>query len=285
VQARSQTQLAVSTGAGWYLIGASPDLRAQILADAELQPRATNQGVARETPITGVILTGADVDAVAGLLHLREFQPMQIHATDSIIRILTDQNSIFGALQQSPNQAAWIRVRPGEAFPVAAPIASSSREQKNAEICCELLPLDGDFPAYVTRAARLRVARNEAVSGVILESASGKKLAFLPSVARLDNSWRTRLESCDVLLFDGTFWSDDELVRIRGEGKTATEMGHIPISGKGGSLAALANLRHPRKMFIHINNTNPILDPESAEHHEVIQAGWEIADDRMEFEL
>jgi pyrroloquinoline quinone biosynthesis protein B len=268
----------------WCLFNASPDLRSQILLDPDLQPRGGSKRPVRATPISSIVLTSADVDCIAGLLHLREFQPLHIYAPDSIIRILTEENCVFRALQQVPDQITWHRVRQAEKFRPMTTGAGEKPVKPDSDFCCQFFSAGGDFPAYVPEEHRPGLSREEAVSGVFLESA-GRRLAFIPSVTRLDDSWLSRLESCDVLLWDGTFWSDDELFRVRGAGKTASEMGHLPIGGRKGSLAALSHLRRPRKMLIHMNNTNPILDPGSAERKEVLSAGWEIAEDRMEIEL
>jgi pyrroloquinoline quinone biosynthesis protein B len=125
----------------------------------------------------------------------------------------------------------------------------------------------------------------EALLGLILESSSGKRLAYLPAVPAIDDTLMQRLESADLLLFDGTFWSDDELIPVQGGGATAHEMGHVPVSGAAGSLQKLAGLRRPRKMFIHINNTNPMLDESGPQYREVRNAGWQIAEDKSSFDL
>jgi pyrroloquinoline quinone biosynthesis protein B len=279
---RSQTQVAVShTGNSWCLLNASPDLRSQILNSPELQPRQ-GEGT-RDSPIASVAITGADVDQVAGLLHLREFQPLQIYATESVRRILTDGNSIFRALQQVPNQAAWRDLPANRKFQLACGDAPSDGFR------CESFSIAGDFPAYASGTAGSSASApgksEEAVLGLILESASEKKLAYMPNVAKLEDAWLPRLDACDILLFDGTFWDDDELIRIRGEGKSAREMGHIPISGAEASLERFSKLTHPRKIFIHVNNTNPILDEDSRERQQVAAAGWEIAEDGWDLEL
>ncbi len=279
---RSQTQVAISqTGKCWCLLNASPDLRSQILNSPELQPRA-GQGT-RDSPIACVAITGADVDQVAGLLHLREFQPLQIYATGSVRRILIEENPIFRALQQVPNQAAWRELPANQEFQL------DCGDARCDGFLSESISIAGDFPGYasgITNSTAVRVRKNdEAVEGLILASTAGKKLAYMPNVAKLEDSWLPRLDACQTLLFDGTFWDDDELIRIRGEGKSAREMGHIPISGPEGSLERLAKLTHPRKIYIHVNNTNPILDEDSRERQRVAAAGWEIAEDGWDFEL
>ena len=121
--------------------------------------------------------------------------------------------------------------------------------------------------------------------GLILESSAGGRLAYMPAVPAIDESLLERLESVDLVLFDGTFWSDDELIRVQGSGATAREMGHVPVSGRDGSLCQLAGLRRPRKVFIHVNNTNPMLDESSPEYRDVRAAGWEVAEDGWSFDL
>ena len=121
--------------------------------------------------------------------------------------------------------------------------------------------------------------------GLIVESPSGKRLAYMPAVPQIRRELLKELESADVLLFDGTFWSDDELIRIQGCGQTARQMGHVPVSSAEGSLAQLAQLRRPRKIYVHINNTNPMLNEAGPEYRQVRDAGWEIAEDGWQFDL
>jgi pyrroloquinoline quinone biosynthesis protein B len=273
---RTQSQIALTgNGTQWCLLNASPDLRAQILANPELQPNAR----LRESPIMAVVLTSADVDHVAGLLHLREFQPLRIFSTESVARILTEDNTIFRALQRGPEQVSWQRICPGEGFEL------ESAPDSDTGIRCEPLALPGDFPTYAGRDRRSARVAGEAVLGLVVESSDGRRMIFMPGVAELDDSLLAQLESCDDLLFDGTFWSEDELIRILGNGPTASEMGHMPISGPKGSLARLGYVKRPRKIFIHVNNTNPILDEESPERGEVVAAGWEVAEDGWEIRL
>jgi pyrroloquinoline quinone biosynthesis protein B len=145
-------------------------------------------------------------------------------------------------------------------------------------------PFKVTFPGHVTpdRAAQLDDA--DAVVGLFIEH-GGKRLAFFPGVQSITHELLKRFESCDVLLFDGTFWSNDELIKIQGQGKTAREMGHLPVGDADGALQQLSSLTHPRKIFIHINNTNPMLDESSAEHRKMLDAGWELAADGMEILL
>jgi len=150
---------------------------------------------------------------------------------------------------------------------------------------CEPLILGSRYPAYVAQARAATLSSSEALLGLILESDSSGRLAFMPVVPRLDDALLEQLESTDVLFFDGTFWSDDELIRVRGGGQTAREMGHVPVSSQDGSLNSLAALRRPRKIFLHVNNTNPILNEAGPEFRAVREAGWEVAEDGWQFEL
>ena len=275
-KARSQTQVAISADANsWFLLGASPDLRAQIEATAELHPR---QGL-RQSPIAGAVLANADVDHVLGLLLLRELQPLRVHATKSICGILTEDNSMFAMLQRVPNQVTWTDFVPGTAFP----LLNAARE--DSKLRCRALSLATHFPAYVSKHRQAELNAAESSLGFIVESPTGKRLAYMPAVPRIDAALLKEFENADVLLFDGTFWSDDELIRIQGSGQTALQMGHVPVSSTEGSLAQLAQLQRPRKIYVHINNTNPMLDESGAEYAQVREAGWEIAEDGWQFEI
>jgi pyrroloquinoline quinone biosynthesis protein B len=268
--ARTQAQLAwEGSGGEWTLLNASPDLRVQIEATAELWPQKTN----RDSPIRDVVLTSAEVDQVLGLLLLREFHSFRVHATSSVRKILVEDNSLFGVLKRIPDQVVWNDI------PLDLPFHAGGAR-------LEVLPLPGSFPGFVSAARVAGFNPLEAVIGLCISPESGgKTLAFLPGTACVSDSLLERLEACDVMLFDGTFWSDDEPSRIPGVTRTARQMGHLPISGAGGSLERMAHLRCPRKIFIHINNTNPILDEESAEFRMVGEAGWEVARDGMEMIL
>jgi len=274
-KARTQTQVAVShQGGSWFLLGASPDLRTQIEATPELHPRDGG----RQSPIAGVVLASADLDHVLGLLLLRELQPLRIYASASILRILREENSMFRMLNRAPNQAVWSEIRPRQKFPLL------SAEGVDSGLRCESLILGSHYPAYIAQ-ERTSFSPSEALLGLILESDSGGRLAFMPAVPRLDDALLEQLESTDALLFDGTFWSDDELIRVQGGGQTAREMGHVPVSSQDGSLSSLAALRRPRKIFLHVNNTNPILNETGPEFRAVREAGWEVAEDGWQFEL
>jgi pyrroloquinoline quinone biosynthesis protein B len=251
------------------LLNASPDLRFQIEATRDLWP----QEGTRHSPIRDVIVPSAEVDQTLGLLLLREFHSFRIHTTSSIRRILTEDNSIFGVLARFAGQVSWNDIPLDQAFS-----AGGAR--------LEVLSLPGTFPGFVSPSRLAELNPAEAVIGLLISpEAGGETLAFLPGAASVSDALLERLQTCDVVLFDGTFWCDDEPSRIPGVARTARQMGHLPVSGSGGSLERLAALPRARKIYIHINNTNPVLDEESIEHRMVRDAGWEVAWDGMEITL
>jgi len=276
-KARSQTQVAGSAdGEHWFLLGASPDLRSQIESTPKLHPRPDST---RHSPIQGAVLLNADIDHVLGLLLLRELQPLNAYATLSVRRILTEDNSMFAMLQRISPQLTWTEFAVDQDFHLLTVSGADSG------LVCRALSLGRHYPAYVSQSRQQQLSRREASLGLIVESPSGNRLAYMPAVPQIDDVLLKELDSADVLLFDGTFWSDDELIRIQGSGQTAQEMGHVAVSSDEGSMAKLAQLRHPRKIYIHVNNTNPMLDEASEEHRQVRDAGWEIAEDGWQFEL
>jgi pyrroloquinoline quinone biosynthesis protein B len=273
---RSQLQVAVSSdGISWFLLSASPDLRTQIEANSFLHPR----GSLRHSPISGVVLTSADLDQSLGLLLLRELQPLQVFAPASIRKILREDNSMFAMLHRNPDQARWQDIVPGTGFELFSPTGELSGIQ------CLPVSVATRFPSYVSAKRGSELDSEESVVGLVLQSKSGKRLGFFPVVSHLDQNLLRQLDSLDVLLFDGTFWTDDELIKLQNGGQTARQMGHIPVSSPGGSLDLLSGLRCPRKMLVHINNTNPLLDETSPERHELRAQGWEVAEDGCHLDL
>jgi pyrroloquinoline quinone biosynthesis protein B len=275
---RTQTQLAWSAVPGhWSLLNASPDLRTQIESTSDLWPRDGG----RDSPIRDVVLPSAELDQVLGLLLLREFHSFRVYATPSVRKILTEDNSLFGVLARFTDQVCWQDILLDRPFSVGG-----------ARL--EALTLPGSFPGFVSASRQAELNPQDAVIGLLISpdsransgaDSNQRMLAFLPGVACVSDTLLGTLQNCDILLFDGTFWSDDEPLRIPGITRTARQMGHLPLSGPGGSLERLVSLRRPRKIFIHINNTNPILDEESREYRMVREAGWEVAHDGMELTL
>lgn len=275
-RARTQTQVAISPAPGQcFLLNASPDLRQQILEYPEFAP--TNES--RSTPIAAILLTSADVDCVMGLLHLREFQPLTIFATNSVRRALTEENSLFRTLERSNPPVNWQPLALGKQIDLPVPNSPAPHSVR-----CKAISTGGTFPDYVSDA--LRKSLPEAEATIALEfDAGGKKFFFAPNLSGRCEDWKSHARESDLALLDGTFWTDDELVRVRGSGKTARAMGHLPLSGAGGLLDQSAGKTNSRRVLIHMNNTNPILDEESAAHRAVREAGWEIGFDGMEIEL
>jgi pyrroloquinoline quinone biosynthesis protein B len=276
-KARTQTQVAISAdGNSWFLLGASPDLRAQIEATPELQPRVEGSAI-RQSPIAGVVLANADVDHTLGLLLLRELQPLRVYATASVHRILREDNSMFAMLERVPNQITWNDFDPDTTFP----LLNSAGEYSG--IRCTAFPLGSHFPTYVSQSGRLALNSIEASMGLIIKAPSGRELAYLPAVPKYFS-----IGESDVLLFDGTFWSDDELIRMQGSGQTARQMGHVPVFSEeygDDGFSGLGTFSRSRRIYIHINNTNPMLNEDGPEYRRVREAGWEIAEDGWQFEI
>jgi pyrroloquinoline quinone biosynthesis protein B len=266
---RTQAQLALSAdGSSWFLAGASPDLALQIESACELHPRGV-----RDSPIAGVVLASADLDHVLGLLQLRELQPLRVYGTPSVLHILREENSMFRMLNRVEPQVIWTPMSEGAVFP----LLPASGEDSGLR--CEAMFLAGRYPRYVKTSS---AGNDEAVAGLLFSATSGKCIAYLPAVAALSDALIAKINQVDLLLFDGTFWSDDELARVQGGGETAYQMGHLPVEE---SLRRLKKIQTGRKMFIHINNTNPILNEAGPESQAVRAAGWEVAEDGWQLEL
>ncbi len=280
---RTQTQIAIDANpeytqrTHWALINASPDLRSQILATPELTPFSSTRN---STPIYDIYLTSADVDSIAGLLHLREFQGFKIHSTDSVRRIMDEENSMFRVLGRANPPVLW--------FPL--PLAHDGKEEAGRpagqppQWNIRAIPLGNDFPDYVSEKLRKQLVPREAVVALDIQY-GGKRLFVAPSLPGREVIWKQFARSADVVLIDGTFWSDTELKQAGRGKKTAREMGHIPLTGPDGLLAQFPENSNARKILIHINNTNPILVEDSIEHRAVLDAGFEIAYDGMEITL
>ena len=269
VKPRTQASLAVTADdpdgpdARFVLVNASPDLRQQIFSTPALQPRAL-----RDSPIAAVVLTGAEVDQTAGLLTLRERGPFALYATEATLGILA-ANSIFGVL--ASDVVARRPVRAGERFALPGGLEA------------ELFLVPGKAPLYLEGDAPALAAETEANVG--LEIACGeKRLVFIPGAAKLTPAITARLRDADVVLFDGTLYDDDEMIAAGAGTKTGRRMGHMPVGGPDGTLAALAGLAR-RRILIHINNTNPILIEDSPQRRAVEAAGFEVAEDGMRIAL
>ena len=227
-----------------------------------------------------IILTSADVDCVLGLLHLREFQPLRIYSTLSVRRALTEENTLFRTLERSNPPVRWETLPLNRLIPVFQPTPPA----ENASLFCKAVPLGGNFPDYVSDALRLNLDEEEAVIGLYFVQ-NEKRFLYAPTLPGRGEDWRRCVSESDLALLDGTFWSDDEMIKVHGSGKSARNTGHLPLSGTRGLLEQLQLNGNVRRVLIHLNNTNPALDSESAANRAVRDAGWEIAHDGMEFEL
>jgi pyrroloquinoline quinone biosynthesis protein B len=265
---RTQASLAVSAdGEQWFLINASPDLREQIGRSPFLHPRPPAAGGAeRNSPIAGVVLTSADVDAVAGLLNLRERQPFTLYATERVLSVL-DANPIFEVL----NREVVAR----------RDVALGETTDLGGGLTLELFATPGKTPLYLETDDAPAITLDGVTVGAALADDAGAVL-FIPSCAAMTDDLRERIAAARVVFFDATLWRDDEMI-VQGAGaKTGRRMGHMSLSGPQGTLAALAGIDGPEKILIHINNTNPVLLADSPERAEVEQAGWSVARDGQE---
>ena len=279
-RARTQTQIAFAPDPQvniWFLVGASPDLRTQILANPELTPQPESE---THSPIGGIFLPSADVDSVMGLLHLREFQSFFVFSAASIQRILKKENKMFGVLDRAEPPVQWqVLSSKGR---LGCHLSESPGEAP--AFVCVTMPLGGSYPDYVSEELRRILSTEEATLGLVFEQ-KGKSVFVAPSLSGHNPDWTKAAVATDLVLIDGTFWSDDELIKTGRSKKTAREIGHLPLSGPDGLLAQFPGNPKGRKVLIHINNTNPILDEDSPEHRAVLDAGFEIAYDGMDFDL
>lgn len=276
---RTQSQMAISTdGRKWHLLNASPDLRQQIHAYPELQPSDISS---RNSPIQSVILTNADIDHTLGLLLLRESQPLHVYSTDHVRTVVQGGNTYFKMLDQFQGHSQWSCIEPG------LPFMLKSISGENSGLQCTAISLGGRPPFWASKTGFIENPRAPFVIGLIIEEvARGKRLGYFPGVNQMNQELLGLLEKCDAIFIDGTFWDDEELIRLRPGSRTAKQMQHMPISGKGGSLESLAELpQNIRKFFTHINNTNPVLNEQGCEHKLVHDAGWGIAFDGLELQL
>jgi pyrroloquinoline quinone biosynthesis protein B len=270
----TQASIAVSAdNEHWFLVNASPDLRQQLIATPQLHPKA---GHLRHSPIAGVILTNGEVDAVAGLLSLREGWPFNVYAHQRVLSVLKS-NSIFNVLDEKRVRRMPIEI--GAAFEPRLPDGSPSG--------LEILPFaaPGKRAWYLEGTAHPDGDDDEPGDTLglrIADKASGEHLYFLAACAAFTLDLRQRLQGAPLVFFDGTLWRDDEMIAVGLGGKTGQRMGHMSMSGEGGAMAALADLGIRRKIFLHINNSNPALLPDSAERAAVERAGWQIPSDGTE---
>ena len=262
---RTQSSVAVSADyRRWFLINASPDVRAQIEAFPGLHPHDGD----RTTPLEAVLLTDAELDHTLGLLLLREAPAVRLYATPAVHKTLRDGSGILRTLERYC-PVEWRTVVPGTAAPLADGLSCRA------------------FDVPTTKRARFgpEVDHGRVVGYRLTDERSGGTLVYLPGVQALTPGLRAEIEGCECLLIDGTCWRDDELVRLGLAGKTSREMGHLPIGGPDGSLAQLPSLGVQRTIFVHMNNTNPILLDDAPERRIVEDSGMEVAMDGLEVKV
>ncbi len=278
VRQRTQSSLAASAdGAGWVLFNASPDIRQQIAQTPELQP--VPDAPLRSTPIRAVVLTNADVDHVAGLLSLRERQPFAIYASTRVLAAL-EANPIFNVLDPA--------IVPRRALPSNGELELCDATGQGTGVTIESFAVPGKVALYLEDASRPEADYGSEEGDTIavrITAGNGGSAFYIPACARIDAALKARLAGAACLLFDGTVYTDDEMIAAGVGQKTGARMGHLAMSGETGSIAGLADVTVGRRVFVHINNTNPVLDENSAEHAAVREAGWEVAHDGMEIEL
>jgi len=284
LKARTQASIAVSAdGERWLLINASPDFRQQQLAAWALWPGAGEGSAARlrDSPIKAVLLSGGEIDQIAGLLSMRERQPFNLYATQTVLDVLA-ANPVFDAL------AADVVARKPVTLDI--PFAPCDAEGRALGLTVTAYAVPGKVPLYLERGAGadLRGAEGTTIGlHIICDDGRVGGLHFIPGCAAIDDALRARLEGADLLLFDGTLWRDDEM-RLLGVGdKTGARMGHLSVTAHGDpdapgcTLHDLQNVRIGQRLLIHVNTTNPVLDDTSPERALLRARGWDVAEDNM----
>lgn len=272
--ARTQECVAVSADgtSAWVLLNCSPEIRGQIESFPALHPRAP-----RHSPIAAVFLTNGDLDHCLGLLSLRESHPLTVYATEAVQHGFTRGNVLYRTLERFPGQVTWRLFKIGSADEIVDVEGRATGLTAEAIIAPGKPPvhLEGQKPAEPEDNVGLRIR----------EVRTGRVLAYLSAVASVTDDVRRTMEGADAVFFDGTFWSSDELPVLGLGTKRAEQMAHLPVGGPGGSLAQLGGVRAGRRIYIHVNNTNPMLRDDSSERAAVDAAGWEVAWDAMEVRL
>jgi pyrroloquinoline quinone biosynthesis protein B len=258
-------------GDEWFLLNASPEIRTQIESFERLHPREP-----RHSPISGIILTNGDLDHTLGLLSLRESHPLVVYATSAVRRGFTEGNVLYRTLQRFPEQVRWQTLELGRRSPLLL------RSGQPSGLTVLPVPVPGKPPVHLETLAE--PGPEEGIGLVIEDAARSKRLAYFSSFGALTPEMEAAMRTADCTFADGTFWSSDELVRLELGNKRAEDMAHAPVGGTGGTLGRLSRLPG-RRIFIHVNNTNPMLFPDSPEAAEVRRAGLEVARDGLEIAL
>jgi pyrroloquinoline quinone biosynthesis protein B len=270
---RTQESVAVSgDGTGWVLLNVSPEIRAQIEGFPPLHPRGP-----RHSPIQAILLTNGDLDHCLGLFSLRESYPLVVYATERVRRGVTEGNSFYRTLERFPGQVTWRPLKPGREEELAG------EGGRPSGLTVEAVAVPGKPPIHLE--GRFSPDPEDNVGIRVREPATGRVLAYFPAAGAVPPPVREALDDADCVLFDGTFWAEDELPALGLGEKRAQAMAHLPVGGEAGSLRRLAGLRARRRVYIHVNNTSPLLREDSAERAAVSAAGWEVAWDGMEIDI
>ncbi len=265
---RTQSSAAISSdGKRWFLLNASPDVHRQLIHLNGFAPEGM-----RHVPIEGIVPTDAELDHTLGVALLREARQLQLYATGAVLDVLREDSRLL------PVTEAFAKVDITE-LPMEQPVGLRYRDGSDAGITLTAFAVQGDPPRFARR------EKSGHTVGLMIETATGAKAAFVPGCGALEPSLLQRLSMADLLLFDGTFWTDHELVSLGISERTARQMDHTPISGPDGSLTALNALPCRQKVYTHINNSNPILIEDSPERIAVVSAGMVVGDDGMRFTL
>jgi pyrroloquinoline quinone biosynthesis protein B len=270
-QPRTQSSIAVSAdGVEWVLFNASPDLLAQIKSFPALQPARA----IRDTGIRAVVLVDGQIDHSTGLLMLREGKPLELWCTEMVHEDLTTGNPLFNILDHYCG-VHWHRLptAPGNSFSIDG----------IEHLRFSAVPLKSKAPPYSPH--RDNPHEGDNIGMRVTDTRTAKHIFYAPGLGEIEPHLRPLLEQADVVLVDGTFWTDDEMIKLGISNKRARDIGHLPQSGAGGMISVLQPLKATRKILIHINNTNPILDEDSAERAELSRAGIEVAYDGLEVTL
>jgi pyrroloquinoline quinone biosynthesis protein B len=269
---RTQESVAVSAdGRAWFLLNASPEIRAQIESFPALHPRAP-----RHSPLQGIVLTNGDLDHCLGLLCLRESHPLVVYATERVRRGFTEGNVLYRTLQRFADHVTWRILKLGREEELTTDGGPSG-------LSVEARAIPGKPPLHLEGVMAADPEDNVALR--IRDTARGRLVAYASGVAAVTAAVRETLAAADCVFFDGTFWSSDELTALALGTKRAEDMAHLPIGGPPGSLAMLAGLGARRRIYIHVNNTNPLLREDSPERRAAEAAGWDVAYDGMEVVL
>ena len=275
---RTQSSIAVSAdGAHWVLFNASPDLRQQINDNDILQPKP--QDPLRWSPIQAVVLTNADVDHVAGLLNLRESQPLHLYGTQRVLAVLA-ANTVFNVL--NPEFVSR------EGMSLNQPLHLQRPDGAPLGVTITPFAVPGKVALWLedpSKGSNFGSVDEDTIALEVRDSNDELKFFYMPACAAMTSELAARITGAPLIFFDGTLWRDDEMIVEKVGVKTGQRMGHMSLSGEQGTLNALRDLNIQRKVFIHINTTNPVLLEDSPERTTVTEAGWEVAWDGMEIDI